>query len=281
MTKKEDDDRMNGEVKQKEFKQEIVSFIEENKLGDVFTTEDVFYNLFKCHLYVYIRVSTEKQEFGRQILEIYSWAKKKNIKICIDCIFCDKYTGKTLKRKAYEEMRIFTKENDYILVSEVSRLGRNWDDVKKEWYKLRAENVNLLIMDYDLLSATLPNEESVIMNVDRKFMQENIFNGILYASCKKIEEVSKSTKAGLKKAKLKGKKVGRGKGNLNTKENFINTLEIMISKKIGYQKAVFITKFPRGSFTPVMNKCYNKYNTKDLEQIIENLKGDEIKWEQF
>ena len=52
-------------------------------------------------------------------------------------------------------------------------------------------------------------------------------------------------------------------------------------KKIGYKKATLISRFPYGSFTPIINKCYEKYNTKDIKLIIERLKGDDIEWEQF
>lgn len=259
----------------KDYKQEIIDFINENNLNDIFIIEDDFYNGYECHLYVYIRVSTENQDFGRQILELYEWAKKKNIKICIDYIYCDKYTGKTLKRKAYEELRKNAKENDYILVTEVSRLGRNWDDIKKEWYKLKADNINLLIMDYDLLSANLPNEQAVIMNVDKKFMQENIFNGILYAACKKIEETSKSTKNGLKKARLQGKKLGRPIKKQATKENLITTLKLCQNENLSYRKACDKTFYPLGTFTLKLKQYKQKYNINNMEEIIKILESEE------
>ena len=257
-----------------EHKQEIIDFIESNNLNDIYTKENKFYELYNHNLYVYIRVSTEKQEFGRQLLEIYEWAKRKNITICIDYIFCDKYTGKTLNRKSYEELRKHTKKDDYILVSEVSRLGRDWDCVKEEWYLLKAQNINILIMDYDLLSATLPNEKNITMNVDRKFMQESIFNGILYVACKKIEEVSKSTKVGLKNAKLKGKKLGKPRGLNSNKENFIKTLKLMIDNNISQKCATNKTGYPEITFKKDLKRFYLIYNTKDYKTILENIKKD-------
>ena len=130
-----------------DYKQEIIDFINENNLNDVFTVENVFYNIFKVYLYVYIRVSTEKQEFGRQIIELYKWAKEKNIKICINYIFCDKYTGKRTTREQYEKMHDSLQENDYLIVSELNRLGRNWDNTKKEWQFLTDKNINTIILD--------------------------------------------------------------------------------------------------------------------------------------
>ena len=82
------------EEKRKKWAEEIKIFINDNNMKDVFANENIFYNLYNCNLYVYIRVSTEKQDFGRQLLELYNWAKKHNIKIYIKHIFFDKFTGK-------------------------------------------------------------------------------------------------------------------------------------------------------------------------------------------
>ena len=79
-----------------EYKNEIIKFIYDNNLTDIFTEQDFFFEKYHCKIYVYLRVSTEKQDFGRQLLEIYKWAKEKNITICIDNIYFDKYTGKKL-----------------------------------------------------------------------------------------------------------------------------------------------------------------------------------------
>ena len=83
-------------------KTEILEFIElfsnDEKYKDIknyITIENDFLNKYNNDLYVYIRESTEKQEFGRQIIELYKWLKNKDIKICIDFIYCDKYTGKS------------------------------------------------------------------------------------------------------------------------------------------------------------------------------------------
>ena len=75
------------EEKRKKWAEEIKIFINDNNMQDVFTNENIFYNLYNCNLYVYIRVSTEKQDFGRQLLELYNSAKKHNIKIYIKNIY--------------------------------------------------------------------------------------------------------------------------------------------------------------------------------------------------
>ena len=262
---------------------EIIEFLkilknnEEYKdISNYFTIDNKFYSLYKCQLYAYLRVSTGHQEFCRQIIELYKWLKEKNISISINNIYCDKFTGKTLTRKEYNKVRSLLNKNDYLIISEVSRLGRNWDETKEEWYKLRDENINKLIMDYDMLSDSLPFEKNIDMTLDRKFVQELIFNAILYVACKKIEEVSKSTKAGLITAKTKGKVLGHPRSKKANKENFIKTLEYMILNNKGQVKATLKTGFPKDTFTRDIKKCYEKYNTKDYNNIMNHVKKELI-----
>lgn len=263
-----------------EYKQEIIEFIETNNLKDIYTIENKFYNEYRHNLYVYIRVSTEKQEFGRQLLELYQWAKNNHINICIDNIFCDKYTGKTLKRVAYTELRKYTKKGDYILISELTRLGRDWDAIKEEWYLLKSQGINILITDFKDLSSPLPNEETTKMNVDRKFMQELTFNAILYASCKKLEEVSRTTKAGVQKARLQGKRIGKPRGRNSSKYNFIKTLKYMVDNDVGQKIATRKTGYPIITFKKDLKKCYDIYNTKNYAQILTKIQGEK-KWQLF
>ena len=276
----------------KEYKQKIIDFINENNINDIFTNNDIFYNLsdvftvddtfynnFHCHLYVYIRVSTEKQDFGRQFIELYEWAKSKNITICIDHIFCDKYTGKKLTRKQYEKMHELLQENDYLIVSELNRLGRNWDNTKQEWQFITDNNINAIILDNDLLSARLPNEKQEVITLEYKFLRDIVFNAINYVASKKIEEVSRSTKDGLKTARLKGKRLGKPRSEKSSKENFIKTLEYMINNKAGQCKATLLCDYPKDTFQKDIKKCYEKYNTKDYQEILEKLKEDKTEWQ--
>lgn len=263
------------------YKQEIINFINENDLNDVFTVENTFFDDYKVNLYVYIRVSTEKQEFGRQIIELYKWAKSKNIKICIDFIFCDKYTGKRTTREQYEKMHDSLQESDYLIVSELNRLGRNWDNTKKEWQFLTDKNINTIILDNAMLSAKLPNEKQEAITLEYKFVRDIVFNAINYVASKKIQEVSMSTKAGLEKAKMQGKQLGKPRSKYSTKENFIKTLEYMINNKVGQNKATIICRYPKDTFQKDIKKCYDKYNTKNYQEILNKIKEDTTKWEQF
>lgn len=256
------------------YKTEIINFIKENKMEDVFTIDNIFLQLYGCNLYIYLRVSTEKQDFGRQLIEIHEWAKKKKIQIYIGNIFFDKYTGKKLNRVGYVSLKNIIKVNDYLVTTNLNRLGRNWDDIKKEWYSLECNNINRIIIDNDNLSVELPNEMQKEMSLNRKMIQDITFSACLYSACQKIEEVRKSTKDGLKTAIKNGKKVGVPRSNLSSQENFIHTLEYMIDNSVGQSKATLKTRYPKNTFQRDLKKCYIKYKTKDYQEILSKIKEE-------
>ncbi len=260
-----------------EYKKELVDYIKEKKCNDVFTSENIFYQMYGCNLYIYIRVSTGKQDFGRQIEELEEWAKKKNISITIDNIYCDKYTGKSVNRPAYQELKKVIKSGDYLVTSNLSRLGRNWDAIKKEWYDLEYNHINRIITDNIDLSVELPNENKEEQSLGRKMIQDIAFSACLYSACMKIKEVSESTKYGLVKARNEGKIIGRPRSKKSTKSNFIKTLELMVNDGIGQKLATRKTGYPESSFKIELKNLYSTYNTKDYKELLKKLK-DDPKW---
>lgn len=260
-------------------KQYILNFISTNGLEDVFTEENIFYSLYNCNLYAYFRVSTSSQEFDREILELYKWSKKKGITIFIDNIYCDVTTAKRLNRENYNQLRAIVKENDYILVSNLNRLGRGdpyegYENVKKEWYYYKSQDVKLLIAEDELseyISAPLPFEDNDT-TINRMYLQDMIFTNILYKDCLKLIEVSNTTKSGLEKARLKGKKLGRPrKSDLN---GFIETLEYMVKNNVGQNKACIAKRYPSMTFKKDLKSYYVKYRTTDYAEILEKLKKE-------
>lgn len=270
-------------------KEELLYYIDlfrcEDKYKDIkdyLVNYNDFFNKYNCNLYHYIRVSTEGQDFGRQILELYNWAKEKNIKIFIDNIYCDKYTGKSLKRENYLKLKEKIKSNDYLVTSNLSRLGRDWDSIKKEWYNLEYNNIKRIIIDNKDLSIELPNENQEQSTLGRKMVQDIAFSACLYSACMKIQEVSESTKNGMKKAKIEGTKsgqpIGRPRKSESSKKNFIKVLEYMLNNNTGQLRAANVYNYPTKSFQNDLKKCYEKYNTKDYETILSKLKEDTTKW---
>lgn len=231
--------------------------------------------------YAYFRVSTNKQKIDRQADSLKEWQIANNIEIPENNVFIDYYTGKTFNRENYQKLMKMIKPNDYLIVKEVDRLGRDWDGIKAEWKRLHDNNINIIIIDLPILSDTLPNQKSPLDTLETKLIKEQLLELMCYSAQKEREKLSQRTKEGLKATRLKGTRLGKPKGQYNTKENFIRTLEKMIYEHIGQDKATMWTRYPVKSFKNDLKKCYIKYNTKDYQEILIKIKEDNTEWEQF
>ena len=75
-------------------------------------------------IYGYIRVSTDKQTLENQKFEILEFCEKKNIKI--NKWISEKISAtKKLNERKFGRLMKKLKKGDVVIVSEISRLGRN------------------------------------------------------------------------------------------------------------------------------------------------------------
>lgn len=221
--------------------------------------------------YCYIRISTDKQEYIRQI-QIF---KDKGYINGVNCEYIEEtYTGTKTKRPKFDEMINQMKKGDTLICESLSRLSRGGViktlDLITELIQKKQINVIILKEGFYLQAGEKPDANT------------NLLLGI-FSVLGQFERdlISERTKEGLKAVKEKGTKIGREKSKYNTKENFINTIEYMLNNNVGQSKACLYCNFPTMSFKILLKKCYNKYNTKDYKEIIKKLKEDFIEWDTF
>jgi DNA invertase Pin-like site-specific DNA recombinase len=95
--------------------------------------------------YGYHRTSTTDQHLDRGIAAIREYCEKSCMEL--DEMFTDKCTGKNFNRPDYMALkRIAKKYGDVIIVSELDRLGRNKEDVLKEFRHYMVFGVRLMIL---------------------------------------------------------------------------------------------------------------------------------------
>lgn len=225
--------------------------------------------------YCYIRISTEKQDGIRQE-EIL---KQKGYINGVNCEYIEEiYTGKTTKRPIFQDLiNNKIQKGDTIVACELSRISRSVKDFNNlidDIVEKKKVNIVILKENFNLLAnGNMDAMTKLIMHITSAFAEFE------------RDIISDRTKEALQAKKINGTKsgkaIGKPKGKYNTKENFINTLEYIIKNNVGQLKACLWTRYPSKSFQNDLKKCYDKYNTKDYQEILNKIKEDSTEWERF
>lgn len=158
----------------------------------------------------YIRVSSKDQNTERQHSALAEYALKQNIKI--ERIFEDKISGKTFNRDGYNALKFVIREGDVIIIKELDRLGRDMEQIKKEWREIQDKKVDIVVLDTPILNTTNKTdlEKSLIANI--------VFELLAYLAEKERIKIKSRQKEGIDLAKKHGKYTGRKPIDVNEKQ---------------------------------------------------------------
>lgn len=167
-------------------------------------------------VYAYIRVSTDKQTVENQRFEVQKFATEK--KIVIDKWVSEIVSGtKAANDRKLGPLLKRMKKGDVLIISEISRLGRN------------------LMQIMSILNLCMSKETSVLTVKERYELGNNINSQILafaFGLSAQIERdlISQRTKESLARRKAEGQQLGHKKGQKNShyrltgKENIIRNM---------------------------------------------------------
>jgi DNA invertase Pin-like site-specific DNA recombinase len=153
----------------------------------------------------YIRVSTDQQDLQNQQHSILNYANKTSLGK-VEFIEVKISSRKKDEDRKIDELFKNLQSGDYLIVSELSRIGRSVVNVVTIINQLIAHGVNIHILKEQLFIK--PNEQNPFTD-----FQINIFSA--FAQLER-DLISKRTKEALQARKAKGIKLGKPKGTIQS-----------------------------------------------------------------
>lgn len=151
-------------------------------------------------VYGYARVSSAEQHLDRQIEALTAYGVEDRH------IITDKQSGKTFDRPGYQTLKCqLLRSGDVLVVKELDRLGRNYEQIKAEWNDLRQMGVDIVVLDMPVLSTADKSD------LDKSLIASIVFELLAYLSEKERIKIKTRQAEGIAIAKQKGVTLGRPK----------------------------------------------------------------------
>ena len=149
-------------------------------------------------IYGYVRVSSTDQNEDRQMLAMGE------LKIPDKQIFTDKISGKDFKRPAYQSLVKKLKQGDLVYVKSIDRLGRNYDEIQKQWRILtKDKGVDIAVIDMPLLDTRNGKD---LMGT---FIADIVLQILSFVAHSERDNIRKRQAEGIAAAKARGVRFGR------------------------------------------------------------------------
>lgn len=146
----------------------------------------------------YARVSSKEQNLNRQLDELKRFGCEK--------IFYEKQSGKHFKnRSVYEEMRKKLRFQDVLVVHDLSRLGRNKEEIKNEWKWLTENEVDIVVMNMPILDTRKYKELEGV----GQLISDLVLTLLSWMVDEERERIKTAQREGIEIAKQQGKYKGR------------------------------------------------------------------------
>ncbi|MBO7399291.1 MAG: recombinase family protein [Clostridia bacterium] len=153
--------------------------------------------------YGYVRVSSIDQNEDRQLKAMADAG------VPLKNIFIDKQSGKDFDRPQYIKMVRRLRKNDILFVLSIDRLGRNYEEIQRQWRILTKEvGVDICVIDMPLLDTRNGKD---LMGT---FIADLVLQILSFVAQTERENIKKRQAQGIAAAKARGVKFGRPRKEL-------------------------------------------------------------------
>lgn len=189
--------------------------------------------------YGYIRVSAKDQNTDRQFaaLEAYEIPEKN--------LFVDKQSGKDFNRPAYHRLVRRIKPGDLLIVKSIDRLGRNYDEIIRQWQILTKEKgCDVQVVDMPLLDTTKSKD------ILGTFIADLVLQILSYCAHTERENIRQRQAEGIAAAKAKG--IHFGRPQLPIPEDFEDEVKLWRNKQVSQREVLEHLNMERSRFYRVI-----------------------------
>lgn len=155
---------------------------------------------------LFIRVSSQRQDYDRQIFELNNYCRSHGYSVVKT--IATKITGSKTEKDRPDLLELLSsskkKQYDKVIVTEISRIGRNAKDIRNTIDKLHENKIGIVFKNLGVESINEDGEESFVTNIIIAIYSE------LAQEEKRI--LVERIKSGISSAKAKGKQLGRPRG---------------------------------------------------------------------
>lgn len=149
-------------------------------------------------VYGYARVSSTDQNESRQIDAL------KAAHVIDRQIYIDKQSGKNFDRSAYKMLVSHLRQNDLLYITSIDRLGRDYDEILKQWRILTKEKgIDIVVLDMPLLDTRRGKD---LMGT---FISDLVLQILSFVAQSERESIKKRQAEGIASARARGVRFGR------------------------------------------------------------------------
>lgn len=199
----------------------------------------------------YVRVSSKDQNPDRQI------KKMKDLGVDDRFLNVEKASGKDFNRPIYQDMKKSIREGDLVYIDALDRLGRNYDEVIKEWKQITRElNADIVILENETV---FDSRKFKAQGDIGRLMEDQFLSLLSYVADQERKKIKQRQAEGIAVAKSQGKHMGRPQMNLDnlSPEQRRTLLQNYLTWKNGDITAVSFMKMldlKKSSFYKIINE---------------------------
>ena len=116
----------------------------------------------------------------------------------------DKQSGKDFKRKQYKRLVRRMKKDDLLYIKSIDRLGRNYEEIIKQWrYLTKEKRIDIIVLDMPLLDTRRGKD---LMGT---FLSDIVLQVLSFVAENERSNIRQRQAEGIAAAKARGVKFGR------------------------------------------------------------------------